>query len=89
MAQRLERINRFLEGVKRNHREIVSPEGIVLEVEVANNGERLVAFVIDFLFWMLGTVLLFLMLMLLIVERMSGAVAGTIIFFIAFLLRNL
>jgi len=89
MAQRLERINRFLEGVKRNRREIVSPEGIVLEVEIANNGERLVAFVIDFLFWMLGTGLLFLMLMLLIVERMSGAVAGTIIFFIAFLLRNL
>ena len=89
MAQRLERINRFLEGVKRNRREIVSPEGIVLEVEIANNGERLVAFVLDFLFWMLGTGLLFLMLMLLIVERMSGAVAGTIIFFIAFLLRNL
>lgn len=89
MAQRLERINRFLEGVERNHREITSPEGIVLEVEVANNGERLVAFVIDFVFWMLGTALLYLMLTLLVVERMSGEIAQTVIFFIAFLLRNL
>jgi uncharacterized RDD family membrane protein YckC len=89
MAQRLDRINRFLDGVKLNRREIVSPEGIVLEVDVANNGERLTAFVIDFLLWMVATVLLFLVLALLIVEHMSGAVAGTLIFFIAFLLRNL
>jgi uncharacterized RDD family membrane protein YckC len=89
MAQRLDRINRFLDGVKRNRREIVSPEGIVLEVDVANNGERLTAFVIDFLFWMLATALLFLVLVLMVVEHMSGAVAATIIFFIAFLLRNL
>lgn len=89
MAQRLDRINRFLDGVKRNRREIISPEGIVLEVDVANNGERLTAFVIDFLFWMVATALLFLALALLVVEHMSGAVAATIIFFIAFLLRNL
>jgi uncharacterized RDD family membrane protein YckC len=89
MAQRLDRINRFLDGVKRNRREIISPEGIVLEVDVANNGERLTAFIIDFLFWMVATALLFLALALLIVEHMSGAVAATIIFFIAFLLRNL
>jgi len=89
MAQRLDRINRFLDGVRRNRREIISPEGIALEVDVANNGERLTAFVIDFLFWMLATGLLYFMLALLIIERVSGAVAMTIVFFIAFLLRNL
>jgi uncharacterized RDD family membrane protein YckC len=89
MAQRLDRINRFLDGVKRNRREIISPEGIVLEVDVANNGERLTAFVIDFLFWVLATALLYVVLALMIVEHMSAAVAGTIIFFIAFLVRNL
>jgi uncharacterized RDD family membrane protein YckC len=89
MAQRLDRINRFLDGVKRNRREIVSPEGIVLEVDVANNGERLTAFVIDFLFWLLGTILLFLILPLLFSVHMNGAVAVTIIFFMAFLFRNL
>jgi uncharacterized RDD family membrane protein YckC len=89
MAQRFDRINRFLDGATRNRREIISPEGMVLEVEVANNGERLTAFVIDFVFWMLGTALLFLVLILLVAERMSGAVAGTIVLFIAFLFRNL
>ena len=89
MARRLDRINQFLDGVKRNRREIISPEGIVLEVDVANNGERLTAFAIDFLFWVLATALLYLMLALLIVEHISGAVAMTVVFFIAFLLRNL
>ncbi len=89
MARSLDRINQFLEGVKRDRREIVSPEGVVLEVEVANNGERLTAFVIDFLFWMLATAVVFVVLMLLIVEHLSGEVAGTIILFIAFLFRNL
>jgi uncharacterized RDD family membrane protein YckC len=89
MAQRLDRINQLLDGVKRNRREIISPEGIVLEVDVANNGERLTAFVIDFLFWMVATGLLYMMLALLVVERMSGAIAMTILVFIAFLLRNL
>jgi uncharacterized RDD family membrane protein YckC len=89
MAQRLDRINRFLDGGNRNRREIVSPEGIVLEVDVANNGERLTAFVIDFLFWMVGSLLLFLMLPLLFAVHINGAVATTIVFFIAFLFRNL
>jgi uncharacterized RDD family membrane protein YckC len=89
MAQRLDRINRFLDGVSRNRREIITPEGIVLEVDVANNGERLTAFLLDFLFWMFATALLYLALVLLIVEHVSGAVATTFIVFIAFLIRNL
>jgi uncharacterized RDD family membrane protein YckC len=89
MAQRLDRINRFLDGVARNRREIVSPEGVVLEVDVANNGDRLTAFLIDFLFWMLATALLFVVLALLIAEHMSGPVGLTIILFLSFLLRNL
>jgi uncharacterized RDD family membrane protein YckC len=89
MAQRLDRINRFIDGVTRNRREIITPEGIVLEVDVANNGERLTAFLLDFLFWMFATVLLYLVLVLLIVEHVSGAVTATIIVFIAFLIRNL
>ncbi|HZR75938.1 RDD family protein [Bradyrhizobium sp.] len=89
MNQRLDRINHFLDGVTRNRREIVTPEGVVLETDVANNGERLTAFLIDFLFWILATILLYLVFALLAVEHMSGAVASTIIFLFAFLLRNL
>src|ERR1700741_5345315 len=89
MARRLDRINRFLEGVNRNRREIISPEGVVLEAEVANNGERLTAFVIDFLFWMLATGGGFVVLMLLIGGHLSGEVSGTIILFSPFLFLNL
>ncbi len=89
MAQSLDRINRFLDGVTRNRREIVSPEGLTLEVDVANNGERLTAFVLDFFFWGLATLLLFLILIALFFQQMSGAIANTIILFLSFLLRNL
>ena len=89
MASRLDRVNRFLEGVKRNKREITTPEGVNLEVEIANHGERLTAFVLDFFFWMLATVLLFLGLILLLIQKVNGAVSVTIILFLSFLLRNL
>lgn len=89
MAQKLDRINRFLEGAKRNRRDITSPEGVTLEVDVANHGERLTALVIDLSFLMAGTVFLFVCLMLLLTEKVNGSVGITLILFIAFLLRNL
>jgi uncharacterized RDD family membrane protein YckC len=89
MARRLERINRFLEGVRRQKREIVTPEGVTLEIEVANHGERLLAFVIDLAFWMLAIAFFILVLGLLLVERVNGAVAVTLTLFAAFLVRNL
>ncbi len=89
MAQRLDRINRLLDGITRNRREITTPEGVALEVDIANHGERLVAFLIDFLFWMLATALLFLVLALTLVHGVTGSVTVTIILFLSFLLRNL
>ena len=89
MASKLDRINQFLDGMKRNRRNITSPEGVVLEVDVANHGERITAFLLDFLFWILATVLLFLGLGLLIREKVSASISVTIILFLAFLLRNL
>ena len=86
MARRLERINRFLEGVQRQRREIVTPEGMTLEIEIANHGERLLAFVIDLVFWMTGIAFFFVVLG---TERVNGAVAATLTLFAAFLVRNL
>jgi uncharacterized RDD family membrane protein YckC len=89
MTRGLERINRFLEGVLRQRREIVTPEGVALEIEVANHGERLLAFVIDLAFWMAAIAFFVLVLALLAVERINGAVAVTLTLFAAFLVRNL
>jgi uncharacterized RDD family membrane protein YckC len=89
MANRLERINQFLSGVHRNRREIVTPEGVALEIEIANHGERLTAFVIDLFFWMAATIFLVFAFALMVREKVDGAVAATIMLFAAFLLRNL
>ncbi|WP_420102951.1 RDD family protein [Bosea sp. (in: a-proteobacteria)] len=89
MARRLDRINRLLDGVTRNRREIVTPEGVMLEVDIANHGERLVAFMVDFLFWLLATSLLFLVLGLTLLHGVTGSVTITIVLFLSFLLRNL
>ncbi|MGD0641036.1 MAG: RDD family protein [Roseiarcus sp.] len=89
MAHKLERINRFLDGVHRNRRLIVTPEGVALEIDIANHGERLTAFVIDLFFWLMTTLFLVLGFVLMVRENVDGAVASTIILFAAFLVRNL
>jgi uncharacterized RDD family membrane protein YckC len=89
MARGLDRINHFLEGTRRNTRTIATPEGVPLEVHIANHGERLTAFALDMFFWLLATVLLYLGLAVMVLEKVSGAVVITIVLFLAFLIRNL
>jgi uncharacterized RDD family membrane protein YckC len=89
MTQGLERINRFLEGVDRNTREITTPEGVTLDVDVASAGERLAAFCVDVFFWAAATLLLFLFLFFLIAQGLASDLAVTLILFLAFLMRNL
>ena len=89
MARRLERINKFLEGARRNRRDIVTPEGVELEIEIANHGERITAFLIDLFFWAVIALFLGLVFLLMVRESFNGAVAGTIVLFLMFLLRNL
>lgn len=88
MASRLDRINRFLEGVRREKREIVTPEGVALEIELANRGERALAFILDLFFWTMAILFLGLVFGLLLAEKINGAVAVTLVLFAAFLLRN-
>ena len=42
-----ERTSQFFEGVRRRRREIVTPEGVPIVVDLADYGERLSAFFID------------------------------------------
>ena len=51
----------FLEGGGRNRRELMTPEGVPLAVDIADYGERAVAFVIDFVLCMAGTILIYLL----------------------------
>jgi uncharacterized RDD family membrane protein YckC len=84
-----ERTSQFLDGSKQERRQIITPEGVPLSVELANHGERLTAFLIDLTFWLLAT--LVIMLPLVLVGRSSSLslVAISIGLFIAFIVRNI
>ena len=90
-----DRVSLLFEGKRRRTHEIVTPEGVALRVDVAERSERLGAFLLDMLFWMLGTVVVFLGLILAGLSHHGkdlgddGDVAATIVLFLAFLLRNL
>ncbi len=84
-----ERVAQLLEGANRRRRQIVTPEGVVLWVELAEHGERATAFVIDMFIWLCTTLFLFFVLALLGLYGLGSAVAFSIILFIAFLIRNL
>jgi uncharacterized RDD family membrane protein YckC len=84
-----DKVARFLEGVPRNRREILTPEGVLLPVDLADHGERAVALVIDLFIWMCMTALLYVAIVAVLVEGKGAEIAVTLILFIAFIVRNL
>lgn len=78
----------FLEGGGRNRRELMTPEGVPLAVDVADYGERAVAFVIDFVLCMAATILIYLLFVFLPFGGTTGIVARSLVLFIAFVVRN-
>ena len=79
---------RLLRGRTRATREIVTPEGVTLSVELAERGERATAFMIDLFFWFCASLLLFLTFILLAVQGWASIYAASILLFIAFIIRN-
>jgi uncharacterized RDD family membrane protein YckC len=85
-----ERTSQFFEGVRRQQRMIVTPEGVPVTVELADHGERLTAFAIDMFIWTVLTILIYLPLFFVGFRREStAALAISVILFIAFVIRNL
>jgi uncharacterized RDD family membrane protein YckC len=84
-----DRVARFLEGVSRNRRQILTPEGVLLPVDLADHGERAVALIIDLFIWMCVTALLYVAIAAVVVEGKGVEIAVTLILFIAFIVRNL
>jgi uncharacterized RDD family membrane protein YckC len=77
----------FDEG-RRQKREIVTPEGVPISVEIADYGERLVAFAIDFAIWTLLTFAIYLPISA-VIGRRGSLIAIAIALFLGFLVRNL
>jgi uncharacterized RDD family membrane protein YckC len=84
-----ERTSLFFEGVRRQRREIITPEGVAIPVELADYGERFSAFLIDWVIWIVATVLIYLPIILLLGTGGSILIGISIALFVGFLIRNL
>jgi uncharacterized RDD family membrane protein YckC len=78
----------FLDGGGRSRRELMTPEGVPLTVDLADYGERAVAFVLDFVLCSAATALIYLLFILLPFGGTTGIVARSLVLFIAFVVRN-
>jgi uncharacterized RDD family membrane protein YckC len=94
MTAAYEQASLFLEGASRNRREIVTPEGVPLPVEIATFGERATAFALDWFIQILATVLVYLFIIFAFfgslgaLGKNGGAVIVAILLLLAFLIRN-
>jgi uncharacterized RDD family membrane protein YckC len=84
-----ERTSEFLEGARRQRRQIITPEGVPVTVELADYGERLVALTIDLFIWLMGTLAIFIPIMWAIGKIAGVLIAISIGLFIGFIVRNL
>ena len=84
-----ERTTQFLEGGKKLRRQIVTPEGVPVPIEIANYGARLTAFVIDLTIWFLLTLAIYVPILVLMGRTGGSLIAVSIALFIGFLVRNL
>jgi uncharacterized RDD family membrane protein YckC len=84
-----ERTADFFEGSRRERRQIITPEGVPVTVELADYGERLVALVIDLFIWLLATLAIYVPIVLAIGLSGRSLLAISIALFIGFLVRNL
>jgi uncharacterized RDD family membrane protein YckC len=84
-----ERTAQFFEGGRRRKRELLTPEGVPVTIEIADYGERLVAFTIDFVIWTLLTFAIYIPILALIGKTGGILIAISIALFLGFLVRNL
>ncbi len=88
MATSADRVGELIEGVRRNRRALVTPEGVPLDIRVAGHGERLTAFSLDLAFLFGAVVGLYYLAAMLFSGLDDPSVAVTLILFLSFVIRN-
>jgi len=78
----------FLRRNRRAERQIITPEGVPLAVELADYGERASAFLIDLTIWLIATIAVLLLLVLRPFHA-GGTILVALLLFTAFVVRNL
>jgi uncharacterized RDD family membrane protein YckC len=88
-----QRASLFLEGPGRRFREIVTPEGVPIPVELASYGERAAAFLLDLFFWLVASIVLVILLVALLsalpLDGATGIIVISVLAFTSFFIRNL
>jgi len=88
-----QRASLFLEGPGRRFREIETPEGVPIPVELASYGERAAAFLLDLFFWLVGTVILSILLIAFLIAvplaGPTGIIVLSVLVFMSFFIRNI
>jgi uncharacterized RDD family membrane protein YckC len=79
----------FLQRDARAGRQIITPEGVPLTVELADHGERATAFMIDLTIWFVASLAVLVAISLMPFEHLSGQIATAVLMFSAFVIRNL
>lgn len=88
MSQVSERVSRLLDRTSRRRKVIISPEGVPLDIQIAETGERLGALALD-LFFMFSVIIgLFILFGYLFFSGGGGEVSGTLFMFLVFLVHN-
>ena len=79
----------FLRRNRRAERQIITPEGVPLTVELADYGERATAFLIDLTIWLIASAAVLLLLVFTPFHNISGVILISLLLFTAFVVRNL
>jgi len=79
---------RLLRRDWRARREIITPEGVPLTVELATYSERITALAIDLTIWLCASLIIVLALAFLLVKGVSGVIFVAVLQLVAFFLRN-
>jgi uncharacterized RDD family membrane protein YckC len=75
--------------MRQERRQIVTPEGVPIPVELAGHSERLTAFVLDLFIWLLITLAIYIPIFSLVQYSGGSLIAVSIALFIGFLVRNM
>lgn len=82
----IDRVGELVGETKRDHRVLVSPEGVALDVQIARLGERAIAFLID-LVLMYGLMAVTYLIGVIFLSKKNVALVTSMVLFVAFIIR--
>ena len=84
-----DRVGELLSEIKRKTKEIVSPEGVPVRIEIAGKGERFGALALDLLIMGSAIFLIYMFLVVFILTGVNYTIGAAIVLFVAFVVRNM